>query len=320
MNISNKTLRKVVVPIKLHGKRLDKVSTELFLDYSRNQISKWIKKGNLHLNGSILPPRHIVSRGDILHLSIESEIQEEWIPQEIPLAIIYEDEAVLILNKPSDLVVHPGAGHPDGTLLNAILNYLPEAINVPRGGIVHRLDKKTTGIMVIAKTIKAYSELVTQLKNRRVSRIYDCVVLGNSTMQRGTINAPIGRHHHKRQQMAVVSGGKESITHYFLLERFRTHTYIRVKLETGRTHQIRVHMSYAGFPLLGDDLYGRRQRIPIKPSNYLSALIKSFPRQALHARFLSFEHPKTGLSMSWEAPVPEDLNNLLKNLQEDILN
>ena len=252
----------------------------------------------------------------MLELETEQEAQGEWVAQDIPLNIVYEDDDLLVIDKPAGLVVHPAAGHADGTLLNALLHHVPDIINVPRAGIVHRLDKDTTGLMVVAKTLEAHTQLVAQLQARTVSRIYECIVIGVVTSG-GTVDAPIGRSSANRQRMAVIEGGKPAVSHYRVLERFRSHTHVRVKLETGRTHQIRVHMTYAGFPLVGDPVYAGRFRIPPAASPTLVQTLKEFPRQALHARFLELKHPTTGKRMKWESPLPEDLVWLLSLLRQD---
>src|SRR5690606_1818324 len=251
-----------------------------------------------------------------LVLDAEQEAQGEWIAQDIELNIVYEDEHLLVIDKPAGLVVHPAAGHADGTLLNALLHHVPDIVNVPRAGIVHRLDKDTTGLMVVAKTLQAQTNLVEQLQKRTVSRIYECISIGVITAG-GTIDAPIGRSSSQRQRMAVTDGGKPAITHYRVLERYRSHTHVRVKLETGRTHQIRVHMSHVGYPLVGDPVYAGRFRIPPAASPSLVQSLKEFPRQALHARFLELDHPATGKRMKWESPLPDDLVWLLTLLRQD---
>ncbi|HHK2410007.1 TPA: 23S rRNA pseudouridine(1911/1915/1917) synthase RluD, partial [Pseudomonas aeruginosa] len=274
------------------------------------------KDGRLTVDGAVLRPRDIVHSGAQLVLEAEQEAQGEWLAQDIELEIVYEDEHILVIDKPAGLVVHPAAGHQDGTLLNALLYHVPDIANVPRAGIVHRLDKDTTGLMVVAKTLEAHTKLVAQLQARSVSRIYEAIVIGVITSG-GTIDAPIGRHGVQRQKMAVVDAGKVAVSHYRVLERFRAHTHTRVKLETGRTHQIRVHMSHIGYPLVGDPVYGGRFRIPPVASQTLVQTLREFPRQALHARFLELDHPATGVRMKWESPLPEDFLWLLSLLRQD---
>ena len=304
------------VPSALGGQRLDQVAAQLFDEYSRSRLSNWIKDGRLTVDGAVMRPRDVVHGGAVLTLDAEQEAQGEWVAQDIALNIVYEDEHLLVIDKPAGLVVHPAAGHADGTLLNALLHHVPDIINVPRAGIVHRLDKDTTGLMVVAKTLQAQTRLVEQMQKRTVSRIYECIVIGVITSG-GKIDAPIGRSSANRQRMAVIDGGKQAVTHYRVLERFRSHTHSRVKLETGRTHQIRVHMTHVGFPLVGDPLYAGRFRIPPAASQTLVQTLKEFPRQALHARFLELDHPITGQRMKWESPLPDDLVWLLSLLRQD---
>ncbi|KQQ50014.1 23S rRNA pseudouridine(1911/1915/1917) synthase RluD [Pseudomonas syringae] len=304
------------VPSESGGQRLDQVAAQLFAEYSRSRLVTWIKDGRLTVDGNVLRPRDLVYGGSILQLTAEQEAQGEWIAQDIALDIVYEDDQILVINKPAGLVVHPAAGHADGTLLNALLHHVPDIVNVPRAGIVHRLDKDTTGLMVVAKTLQAQTQLVNQLQGRTVSRIYECIVIGVVTAG-GKIDAPIGRHGQQRQRMAVMDNGKPAVSHYRVLDRFRSHTHVRVKLETGRTHQIRVHMAHINFPLIGDPAYGGRFRIPPAASQTLVESLKTFPRQALHARFLELDHPVTGQRMRWESPLPEDFVWLLSLLKQD---
>ncbi|WP_282343021.1 23S rRNA pseudouridine(1911/1915/1917) synthase RluD [Pseudomonas sp. PS02288] len=304
------------VPTELGGQRLDQVAAQVFPEHSRSRLSAWIKDGSLTVDGGVLRPRDIVYGGAVLELNAEQEAQGDWVAQDIALNIVYEDEHLLVLDKPSGLVVHPAAGHADGTLLNALLHHAPDLVNVPRAGIVHRLDKDTTGLMVVAKTLEAQTKLVAQLQARSVSRIYEAIVIGVITSG-GKIDAPIGRSSAQRQRMAVIDGGKPAVSHYRVLERFRSHTHARIKLETGRTHQIRVHMTHVGFPLVGDPVYAGRFRIPPAASATLVETLKQFPRQALHARFLELDHPVTGKRMKWESPLPDDLVWLLTLLRQD---
>ncbi|RRW48093.1 23S rRNA pseudouridine(1911/1915/1917) synthase RluD [Pseudomonas luteola] len=304
------------VPTELGGQRLDQVAAQLFSEYSRSRLSSWIKEGSLTVDGAVLRPRDLVHGGAVLSLRAEREAQGDWVAQDIELNIVYEDDHLFVLDKPAGLVVHPAAGHADGTLLNALLHHVPSLANVPRAGIVHRLDKDTTGLMVVAKTLEAQTNLVAQLQARSVSRIYEAVVAG-VVVSGGTVDAPIGRHSQRRQQMAVVTGGKPAVSHYRVLDRFRAYTHVRVKLETGRTHQIRVHMTHIGFPLVGDPVYSGRFRIPPATNPTLVKTLREFPRQALHARFLELDHPVTGERMSWESPLPEDIVWLLSLLRQD---
>ncbi|EPC5683006.1 23S rRNA pseudouridine(1911/1915/1917) synthase RluD [Pseudomonas aeruginosa] len=314
--MSDMIQRAAEVPFELGGQRLDQIAAQLFPEHSRSRLAGWIKDGRLTVDGAVLRPRDIVHSGAQLVLEAEQEAQGEWLAQDIELEIVYEDEHILVIDKPAGLVVHPAAGHQDGTLLNALLYHVPDIANVPRAGIVHRLDKDTTGLMVVAKTLEAHTKLVAQLQARSVSRIYEAIVIGVLTSG-GTIDAPIGRHGVQRQKMAVVDAGKVAVSHYRVLERFRAHTHTRVKLETGRTHQIRVHMSHIGYPLVGDPVYGGRFRIPPVASQTLVQTLREFPRQALHARFLELDHPATGVRMKWESPLPEDFLWLLSLLRQD---
>ncbi|KAF1071855.1 MAG: Ribosomal large subunit pseudouridine synthase D [Pseudomonas citronellolis] len=304
------------VPFDLGGQRLDQVAAQLFPEHSRSRLAGWIKDGRLTVDGAVQRPRDIVHAGSRLALEAQLEAQGEWKAQDIELDIVYEDEHILVIDKPAGLVVHPAAGHQDGTLLNALLHHVPGLASVPRAGIVHRLDKDTTGLMVAAKTLQAHTHLVSQLQARSVSRIYEAIVAG-VIVAGGTVNAPIGRHGVQRQKMAVVEAGKVAVSHYRVLERYRAHTHARVKLETGRTHQIRVHMAHIGYPLVGDQVYGGRFRIPPGASPTLIESLRDFPRQALHARFLELDHPATGVCMKWESPLPDDFTWLLSLLRQD---
>lgn len=298
------------------GQRLDQVAARLFPSHSRSRLQGWIKDGNLTVDGRQVRPRDTVYTDELLELDAELEVQGDWLPQAIDLDIVYEDHALLVINKPAGLVVHPAAGHHDGTLLNALLHHAPELAKVPRAGIVHRLDKDTTGLMVVAKTLEAQTDLVIQLQNRTVTREYECVVVGVMTAG-GKVDQPIARHGNNRQKMAVVAGGKEAVSHYRVISRFRAHTHVKVKLETGRTHQIRVHMSHINYPLVGDPTYGGRLRIPPGATQELIAMLREFPRQALHARRLELEHPDDNRPMRWEAPLPADMQALLALLRQD---
>lgn len=302
------------VPFTMSGLRFDQAASELFPDFSRSRLQSWIKDGQLKIDGSVRKPKEKLIGGETLELNAELEAQGAWEPELIQLNIVYEDEHLMIINKPAGLVVHPAAGNQTGTLLNALLHHAPELINLPRAGIVHRLDKETTGLMVVAKTLEAHTDLVEQLADRTVSREYEAVAVGVMTGG-GTVDAPMGRHPIHRKLMAVLSrGGKRAVTHYRVAKRYPHHTHIRVKLETGRTHQIRVHMAHIGFALVGDATYGKRFKIPKGANDHLIETLKSFPRQALHAAKLGLEHPGTGEYTEWTAPVPADFQNLLEAL------
>jgi 23S rRNA pseudouridine1911/1915/1917 synthase len=254
-----------------------------------------------------------------LALDAELEAQGEWEAEDIDLDIVYEDEDLLVINKQAGLVVHPAAGNYTGTLVNALLHHVPDLVNLPRAGIVHRLDKETTGLMVVAKTLEAHTDLVAQLADRTVSREYQAIAVGAMTGG-GTVNAPMGRHPIQRKLMAVLSaGGKRAITHYRVIKRYPHHTHIKVNLETGRTHQIRVHMAHIGFPLVGDQTYGNRFKIPKGANPHLIDALKNFPRQALHAARLGLEHPGTGEYVEWTAPLPADFQSLVDALDKGYL-
>ncbi len=303
------------VPFSMSGLRFDQAASELFPDFSRSRLQSWIKDGQLKINGVIGKPKDKVIGGETLDLNAELEAQGDWQPEEISLNIVHEDDDLLIINKQAGLVVHPAAGNYTGTLVNALLNHIPELINLPRAGIVHRLDKETTGLMVVAKTLEAHTDLVAQLADRTVSREYEAVAVGAMTGG-GTVNAPMGRHPIHRKLMAVLSqGGKRAVTHYRVATRFPHHTHIKVKLETGRTHQIRVHMAHIGFALVGDKTYGKSFKIPKGANANLIEALKAFPRQALHAAKLGLEHPGTGEYTEWTAPIPEDFKGLLAALK-----
>ncbi|MFO7592881.1 MAG: 23S rRNA pseudouridine(1911/1915/1917) synthase RluD [Pseudomonadota bacterium] len=305
-----------VAPEAMAGRRLDQVLAELFTDYSRSRLQQWVKEGKVTVDGKCLRPRDKLLGGERIELRAQLEPDTRFEPEPIELDIVYEDEAILVINKPAGLVVHPAAGNWQGTLLNALLHHHPGIAVVPRAGIVHRLDKATTGLLVVAKTIEAQTSLVEQLQARSFTREYDAVVNGVLTGG-GTVNAPIGRHPVDRKRMAVVQNGKPAVTHYRLAERFRAHTHIKVQLETGRTHQIRVHMAHQRYPLVGDPVYGGRLRIPPASGEALQQMLRRFGRQALHASRLGLVHPVTGEYMEWTAPLPEDMQHLLEVLRED---
>jgi 23S rRNA pseudouridine1911/1915/1917 synthase len=305
------------VPEALGGSRLDQVAAQLFPDYSRSRLQDWIKKGELCVDGQQLRPRDKVPGGAVLLINAQLEQEISWQAQDIDLDIVYEDASILVVNKPAGLVVHPAAGHADGTLVNALLGYAPQLAQLPRGGIVHRLDMDTSGIMVVARTLAAHHHLVAQLQARTVKREYCAVVIGAMTGG-GTIDAPMGRHPRQRKKMAVTAtGGKAAITHYRVVRRFGHHTQIAVKLETGRTHQIRVHMAHRHYPLIGDPQYGGRPRIPKGASDVLIATLRGFRRQALHAQALGLIHPATGEDVRFECPLPDDIVSLLQVLQSE---
>ena len=299
------------------GLRLDQVLADLFPEYSRSKLKTWIQDGNVAVNGEVITvPRHKMQMDELVTVQAEMDVQVTSEAQDIALNIVYEDEHILVINKPADLVVHPGAGNPSGTVLNALLNHCPEIDKVPRAGIVHRLDKDTTGLMVVAKTIPAQTHLVDQLQRREMSREYEAVALG-TMVAGGIVDAPIGEHATKRTHMAVREMGKPAVTHFRVIEKFRAYTHLRLKLETGRTHQIRVHMAHIKHPLLGDQVYGGRPRLPKGASEEFIAALRGFQRQALHAAQLSLFHPETEEWMTWKAPLPQDMQDLLKAVKKD---
>ncbi|WP_153916583.1 23S rRNA pseudouridine(1911/1915/1917) synthase RluD [Shewanella sp. TC10] len=299
------------------GLRLDQALAELFPDYSRTRIKEWILSGAVSVDGVVVDiPREKVLESQLIAVeaTLEEEVKDK--AQNIELNIVYEDEHIIVVNKQAGLVVHPGAGNADGTLLNALLHHCPDIEHVPRAGIVHRLDKDTTGLMVVAKTVEAQTHLVTALQARDIVREYEAIVIGTMTAG-GTVDEPIERHETRRTQMAVIAGGRPSVTHYRVAEKFRAHTRLRLRLETGRTHQIRVHMDYIGHVLVGDPVYGGRPRPPKKASPEFFDILKNFNRQALHAVRLELAHPFTHEIMSWQAPIPEDMQMLAKAMRKD---
>jgi 23S rRNA pseudouridine1911/1915/1917 synthase len=306
------------VPDELAGMRLDQCLAEMFPDYSRSKLQTWIKAGRVRVDGVALKGREKLDGGEEIELDAEAEAVLEDDAEDIPLDIIYEDEALLIVNKPAGLVVHPAVGNWRGTLVNALLNHDPELNTLPRAGIVHRIDKDTSGLLMVAKTLQSHNSLVEQLQERSINREYLALVKGWMTAG-GTVDEPIGRHPVDRKRNAVRRDGKEAVTHYRLEQRFKRHTLIRVKLETGRTHQIRVHMSHINYPLVGDQVYGGRFQMPADCSPALAEALRNFKRQALHAAKLGLEHPETGEYCEWEQPLPEDMRHLLTVLAENEL-
>ena len=314
--MSEKIELEAIVSGEFSGKRLDQVVAQLFSDYSRSRLQEWIKDGAITVDGKPSKPREKMFGGERIALRAELEAIEGHEGENIPLEIVYEDDDILVVNKPAGLVVHPAVGHRTGTLMNALLYHIPDIALVPRAGIVHRLDMDTTGLMVVAKTVQAQTELVKQLQERSMGREYEAVSIGVMTGG-GCVEEPIARHPRNRQKMAVVPTGKEAITHYRVLDKYRAHTHIRLKLETGRTHQIRVHMAHINYALVGDPFYGGRFRLPKGISTETQEYLRNFKRQALHAKKLELFHPVTGELMSWEVDLPEDFAQLLSVLQHD---
>lgn len=307
------SLINLTVPLDLAGARLDAALAKLLPDYSRSRLAGWIKEGLVKVDGEAAVPKYKLIGGEALEIRVQPDAEAvSFAPEAMDLAIVYEDEAILVVNKPAGLVVHPAAGNWQGTLLNGLLHYCPDLATIPRAGIVHRLDKDTSGLMVVAKTLSAQHHLVQQLQARTVSRVYRAVADGVVPFN-GKIDAPIGRDPYQRVKMAVVKfGGKEAITHIAVLERYASHTYIECRLETGRTHQIRVHMREANHPLTGDPVYGNPRH---DASEAVRAAVKALSRQALHAYRLKLRHPISEEEMQFEAPLPDDLYHLLSVLR-----
>ena len=306
----------VSIPDSMRGRRLDQALAELVPDYSRSRLQQWIRAGQVILDDRVPRTRDIVQGGEQVRIDAEVAAESAVEAQAIPLCVVYEDADVLVINKPPGLVVHPAAGNPDRTLQNALLHHDPELAALPRAGIVHRLDKDTSGLMMVARNLAAHNRLVTALQAREIRREYLAVV--NTVLTAGgEVEAPIGRHPVDRKRMAVVAGGKPARTHYRVVERYRAHTLVRQRLETGRTHQIRVHMAHIHCPVVGDPVYGGRLRQPRGAGEALRNMLQGFRRQALHAQRLAFQHPGSGVPVSWEAPVPVDMQELIDALHAD---
>ena len=304
------------VPDSAAGRRFDAVLAELFPDYSRSRLSSWIKSGDARLDGEQVRPRDPVRGGEAVSLRVVQEVQTHSEPEDIALDVLYEDAHVFVIDKPAGLVVHPGAGNPTGTLVNALLHRDPALNALPRAGIVHRLDKDTSGVMVVARTLPAHTALVEQLSARAVHRQYLAVVVG-ALVSGGTANLPIDRHPRDRIRMAVREDGRDAVTHYRLRERFRAHTLLECRLETGRTHQIRVHMQHLKHPIIGDPLYGGPLKLPKGATPELVDTLRGFKRQALHAETLEFAHPVGGEPVRCSAPMPADMQALVAVLRDD---
>jgi len=308
--------RRAVVPGELAGRRLDQAAAALFPEFSRSRLKTWIESGAITVSGECAEPKRKVREGDELVLEAELEAEVELVSEPIPLVVRYADDALYVIDKPAGLVVHPGAGNPRGTLQNALLHLDSALAALPRAGLIHRLDKDTSGLLIVARTLHAQHVLAKRLERREIHRTYAAVCQGVLTGG-GTVDAPIGRHPRNRLKMAIVEHGRPAVTRYSVRERFRAHTYVHVALETGRTHQIRVHMASIGAPLVGDPLYGGRPRFPRQPTERLRKELEGFRRQALHAMRLELEHPVSGRPLEIESPLPEDLERLLDALRED---
>ena len=305
----------IIIPERMTGDRLDVALSEMLPDYSRSKITAWIKSGDALINNKVFKPKDKVNGSQVVILSLNKKQNNDWSAENIALNIVFEDEDIIIINKPFGLVTHPGAGNWNGTLANALLYYDPKLSKLDRAGIVHRLDKNTSGLMVIARNEKSQKYLVEQLQSHSVVREYSAIVYGHM-ISGGSVNDPIGRDPKDRVKQAVSSNGKDATTHYRVIDRFKSHTHVKAILETGRTHQIRVHLSHIGYPLLGDPMYGGRVRFPKKASEILKESLLGFKRQALHSKKLTLNHPSTGELMSWKAPLPDDMLKLLNILNE----
>lgn len=317
--MSDPSRQDVTIPPESAGKRLDVVLTELFPGYSRSRLQEWVRAERITVNGQFPQNRQRVIGGEAVCLLLPATEDEtlsgDYAPEPIPLDVVFEDDHIIVINKPANLVMHPAVGNRSGTVLNALLYHYPEVSAVPRAGIVHRLDKDTTGLFVVARTLLAHNSLIGQLQTRTMGRQYSAVVQG-TMVSGGTVDAPIGRHPQDRKRMAIRDSGKPAITHFRVTEKFSTHTHLSVSLETGRTHQIRVHMTSIQHPLVGDGTYGGRRRFPKGLSEAARNLVHDFPRQALHAQKIGLNHPSSNTSLSWETDLPDDMQDLLLALRQ----
>jgi 23S rRNA pseudouridine1911/1915/1917 synthase len=304
------------IPEESAGQRLDQALAALLPDYSRSRLKGWIESGEVQVDGAVRRPRDRVLGGEAIVVRARLAEQTEAAPQSIPLERVHEDPHVFVIDKPAGLVVHPGAGNPDQTLQNALLALDPRLATLPRAGIVHRLDKDTSGLLIVARTVPAHTALVRMLEAREVHRGYEAIACGVMTAG-GTVDAPIDRHPVDRVRMAVRADGREAVTHYRVIRRYRAHTHVRIELETGRTHQIRVHLAHARYPLVGDKVYGGRLAMPKGASEELRQALREFPRQALHAARLKLAHPVTGRPLECASPLPADMRTLLEVLGRD---
>ncbi|HTX05877.1 MAG TPA: 23S rRNA pseudouridine(1911/1915/1917) synthase RluD [Steroidobacteraceae bacterium] len=304
------------LPASAAGSRLDQALARALPQYSRARLKGWIEAGAVQVDGRQPRAKDKVLGGERVDVAARLEADERIIPEAQPLTVIHQDRALFVINKPAGMVVHPGAGNPRHTLQNALLALDPKLALVPRAGLIHRLDKDTSGLLVVARTPEAHARLVAALAEREIERTYLAICSGAMTGG-GSIDAPIGRHRTQRTRMAVRNDGREALTHYRIVKRYRAHTLVRVQLETGRTHQIRVHLAHIGYPVVGDPVYGGRRRLPAGCSPELAAALGSFDRQALHAARLALAHPTSGRRLQWEAPLPEDMAGLLAALDRD---
>ena len=305
----------IIIPNRMIGNRLDSSLSEMLPDYSRSKITMWIKSGDALINQKTFKPKDKVNGNEFVTLTLNQKQSNNWISEKIPLNIVYEDEDILIINKRFGLVTHPGAGNWSGTLANALLYYDSSLSILDRAGIVHRLDKNTSGLMVVARNEKSQKYLIEQLQNHSIEREYSAIVYGHM-IAGGTVDEPIGRDPQDRVKQAVLINGKEALTHFRVIDRFKSHTHVKAILETGRTHQIRVHLSHVGHSLVGDSVYGGRVRFPKKATTELKQALINFKRQALHSKKLTLMHPLSGEQMSWKAPLPDDMQKLLDILKK----
>ncbi|WP_133138663.1 23S rRNA pseudouridine(1911/1915/1917) synthase RluD [Legionella genomosp. 1] len=310
--------KELMIPRELHGERIDVVLARMLPDYSRSQLSQWLKQGKITVDSRTLKPKDKVNHGSLIQLNLDQLTENKTgiaEAEDIPLDIVYEDDYLLVINKPAGLVVHPGAGNWEHTLVNALLHHLPQLSALPRAGLIHRLDKDTTGLLVIAKTLTVHTQLTRQMQEREIHRHYLTLVQGH-LISGGEIATCFGRHPSNRLKMAVCAQGREAVTHYSIKKQYQYFTLLEVQLLTGRTHQIRVHMAHIKHPVFGDQLYGGRTRVPAEADESLIKLLQQFKRQALHAYTLSFEHPHSDEMVSFSAPLPEDFATLLSALDQ----
>lgn len=309
----------ITIPREYHGQRIDVVLAQLFPDYSRSKLCSWLKEGAITLNQQTAKPKDKVAGGETIDMSIDfsdtNGSNEAYQAENIPLNVVYEDDDLLVINKPAGLVVHPGAGNPGHTLVNALLHHAPTLQHLPRAGIIHRLDKDTTGLLVVAKTLTAHTHLIRQMQARDIQRSYITLVQGH-LISGGEIETFYGRHPRNRLKMAVCAQGREAITHYSIRKHYNDFTLLNVQLMTGRTHQIRVHMAHINHPVVGDPMYGGRMRFPSNATQELRLLFNQLHRQALHASNLSFAHPVSEEILTFEAKLPDDFQFLINALDE----